>query len=148
MRIYLDLCCFNRPYDDQSQSRIRIETEAKIVIQQKLKNAECEFLWSSILDFECAMNPFEEHRIAILNWRNIAFGIVMIDQSVLEQARYLITCGVGNFDALHVACSIAGKADVFVTTDDHLLKRLRVAGGVVALLPQDALAFLEKWYEN
>ncbi len=59
-----------------------------------------------------------------------------------------MTCGIRNFDALHVACSIAGKADVFVTTDDHLLKRLRDAGGVVTMLPQDALAFLEKWYEN
>ena len=85
MRIYLDLCCFNRPYDDQSQPRIRIETEAKIVIQQKLKNGEHEFLWSSILDFECAKNPFEEHRIAILNWRNIACGIVMIDLSVVDR---------------------------------------------------------------
>ena len=32
MRIYLDMCCFNRPYDDQSQARIRIETEAKVLI--------------------------------------------------------------------------------------------------------------------
>ena len=40
MRIYLDMCCFNRPYDDQTQSRIRIETEAKVVIQEKIKNAE------------------------------------------------------------------------------------------------------------
>ena len=52
------------------------------------------------------------------------------------------------YDALHVACSIAGGVDVFVTTDDRLLKRLRATDGVVAMLPQDALAFLEKWYEN
>lgn len=45
MLIYLDMCCFNRPYDDQPQSRIRIETEAKVVIQQKIKDAECELLW-------------------------------------------------------------------------------------------------------
>ncbi len=32
MRLYLDLCCFNRPYDDQTQTRIRLETEAKILI--------------------------------------------------------------------------------------------------------------------
>jgi len=50
MKIYLDMCCFNRPYDDQTQSRIRIETEAKIVIQQKIKDSEHELLWSSILD--------------------------------------------------------------------------------------------------
>ena len=43
------MCCFNRPYDDQTQTRIRIETEAKVVIQQKIENAECQLLWSSIL---------------------------------------------------------------------------------------------------
>ena len=47
-----------------------------------------------------------------------------------------------------VACSIAGGAEVFVTTDDRLLKRLRAVDDIVAMLPQNALAFLEKWYEN
>ena len=44
MRIYMDLCCFNRPYDSQAQARIRIETEAKIIIQQKIKDGECELV--------------------------------------------------------------------------------------------------------
>lgn len=148
MRIYLDMCCFNRPYDDQTQPRIRIETEAKIVIQQKIKNTECELIWSSILDFECAKNPFEEHRIAILNWRNIASATIMVDESVLERAASLIACGIGKYDALHVACSVAGGAELFVTTDDHLLNRLQAADNIVAMLPQNALAFLENWYEN
>ena len=74
--------------------------------------------------------------------------MVMVDKSILERATSLITCGVGKYDALHVACSIAGGAELFVTTDDHLLKRLRTVDGVMAMLPQDALAFLEKWYEN
>jgi hypothetical protein len=30
MKIYLDNCCFNRPFDDQGQIRIKIETEAKL----------------------------------------------------------------------------------------------------------------------
>lgn len=59
MKIYLDMCCFNRPYDDQAQSRIRIETEAKIVIQQKIKDGEHELLWSSTLDFECSKTRFK-----------------------------------------------------------------------------------------
>ena len=148
MRIYLDMCCFNRPYDDQTQTRIRIETEAKVVIQQKIENAECQLLWSSILDFECAKNPFEEHRIAILKWRKMATDLIMVEQPALERATSLITCGISKFDALHVACSIAGGAEIFVTTDDRLLKRLRAVDDIVAMLPQNALAFLEKWYEN
>jgi predicted nucleic acid-binding protein len=74
--------------------------------------------------------------------------MVMADESALERAENLMTYGVGRYDALHVACSIAGGAELFVTTDDRLLKRLRAADDIVAMLPQDALAFLEKWYEN
>ena len=148
MRIYLDMCCFNRPYDDQTQSRIRIETEAKVVIQEKIKNAEYELIWSSILEFECAKNPFDEHRIAILNWRSIASTMIMIDKHVLERTKSLMNHGIGEYDALHVSCAMAGKADVFITTDDRLLKRLQTYNGVMAMLPQNALAFLENWYEN
>ncbi len=148
MRIYLDMCCFNRPYDDQTQSRIRIETEAKVVIQEKIKNAEYELIWSSILDFECAKNPFDEHRIAILNWRSIASTMIMVDKFVLERAESLMNHGIGEYDALHVSCAMAGKANVFITTDDRLLKRLQAYNGVMAMLPQNALAFLENWYEN
>jgi hypothetical protein len=28
MRLYLDCCCFNRPFDDLSQIRVRLEAEA------------------------------------------------------------------------------------------------------------------------
>jgi len=49
---------------------------------------------------------------------------------------------------LHVACSIAGGAELFVTTDDRLLKYLRGVDDTLALLPQNALAYMEKWYEN
>ena len=34
MRIYLDNCCFNRPFDNQTDIKIRLETEAKLYIQQ------------------------------------------------------------------------------------------------------------------
>lgn len=34
MRIYLDNCCFNRPYDDQSHLGIRLESDAKLYISR------------------------------------------------------------------------------------------------------------------
>jgi hypothetical protein len=35
MRIYLDMCCFNRPDDNQTQARVHLETGAKLLLQQK-----------------------------------------------------------------------------------------------------------------
>lgn len=43
IRIYLDNCCFNRPYDDQEQIKIRLESEAKLEIQARIKTGELDF---------------------------------------------------------------------------------------------------------
>ncbi len=58
MRIYLDNCIFNRPFDDQRQIRIRLETEAKLYIQNMIANNLLELAWSYILDFENSQNPY------------------------------------------------------------------------------------------
>lgn len=42
MRIYMDNCCFNRPFDGQIQVRIRLETEAKLRIQERVVAGEIE----------------------------------------------------------------------------------------------------------
>ena len=148
MRIYLDMCCFNRPDDDQGQARIRLETEAKVLLQQKIKDAECELIWSASLDFECSNNPYEEHRHAIQQWRPLAVLVVMADHSVVSAALKLSEHWVGHYDALHVASAMTAKADLFVTTDDRLIRKMREVGGLPVMLPGEALAFLENWYEN
>ena len=51
-KVYLDNCCFNRPYDDQSQPLIRLETEAKLLIQQEIVDNRLDLIWSFILHYE------------------------------------------------------------------------------------------------
>lgn len=148
MRIYLDLCCFNRPYDDQSQVRVRLETEAKLSLQDKVRSGTCELVWSAVLDLENSKNPFIEHMQAIAQWRMLAANHVMAGPKVLAIAEPLVASGVHVFDALHVASAVAGEADLFITTDDRLLKRVRNLKDVKVFFPADALAFLENWYEH
>ena len=146
--IYLDLCCFNRPYDDQTQPRIRLETEAKLLIQQKIKQGECRMLWSSTLDIECSKNPFEEHRMAIARWRSLAEAVVFATPEVIAKAHEIASYGISNYDALHIASAIVGKADYFITTDDRLLKKMRGSHEIHVVLPNNALAEMEGWYED
>ncbi|HPT57439.1 MAG TPA: PIN domain protein, partial [Casimicrobium sp.] len=49
MLIYLDLCCFKRPWDDQSASRVRLETEAKLFLQERIRNGLTSLVWSYAL---------------------------------------------------------------------------------------------------
>ena len=148
MRLYLDMCCFSRPYDDQTQARIRLETEAKVLLQQHVKDGECELVWSAALDFECNNNPYEAHRHAIAQWRTLAVMVVIADHSVIATALKLAKDGVGPYDALHIASAMEGKVDLFVTTDDRLIKKMRKIEQLPVVLPGDALALLENWYEN
>ena len=46
MRVYLDNCCFNRPFDDQTPLSIRLETEAKLYVQDQIKNGALSLGWS------------------------------------------------------------------------------------------------------
>lgn len=68
IRVYLDNCCFNRPYDDQSSIMIRLETEAKLYIQQKVKDGEYELVWSYMLDYENEFNPNKGKKKLIEKW--------------------------------------------------------------------------------
>jgi len=52
IKVYLDNCCFNRPYDDQTQLRIELETKAKLYIQQQIIEKKIILATSVILEFE------------------------------------------------------------------------------------------------
>ncbi|MTW21265.1 PIN domain protein [Allochromatium palmeri] len=147
--IYLDMCCFNRPYDDQSQARIRLETEAKLLIQESIHAGRCKLAWSAVLDFECSKNPFPEHRQAIFQWRRLAACCVRSTPDIIATATQLEGHGLARFDALHVASALAAQVDIFVSTDDRLLKKCRkMIGRINAERPAEALAILENWYED
>ena len=135
MRVYLDNCCFNRPFDDQNQTRIRMETEAKLEIQAQVITGELELAWSYILDYENQANPFEERRTAIGQWRRRAMVDVEENRDILREAGVLVASGVASKDALHVACALFAKCDVFLTTDDDLLKKAGTVAGVKVVNP-------------
>lgn len=123
MRVYLDNCCFNRPFDHQGQMKVRLEAEAKLCIQEHIRNGTLELVWSYIPDFENAVNPFEERRTTINGWRQYATMDVEETAMILQRANMLVGMGLKAKDALHIACAIGGECTYFVTTDDDILKR-------------------------
>ncbi len=133
--VYLDNCVFNRPYDDQRRIDIRLEAEAKLFIQQEIKNEAIELVWSYILEFENANNPFRLRKEAILHWKNIASRHIVQNERVLNQSEELSRIGLKPADALHVACAIDAHADFFLTTDRGILKKMRDHPQIVVLNP-------------
>ena len=120
MRVYLDNCCFNRPFDDQTQLRIKLESEAKIYIQNKILLGDLDLVWSYVLDAENNRNPDEEVRKAIDDWKTIATTSCKENERILRYAESLHNLGIKPRDALHVACAVYSEADYFLTTDRRL----------------------------
>lgn len=143
MRVYLDNCMFNRPFDDQSHIRIRLETEAKLFIQKTIRDGDLELIWSYMLDFENAQNPYQERREATQLWQKIAITDVSETSDLLHNAQQLLTKGIKTKDALHVACAIEGHAHYFLTTDDKLLRKLQAEDQIIALNPMDYIKELQ-----
>ena len=58
LKLYLDNCCYNRPFDNQSQIKIHLETQAKLYIQAKIKDGIYSLVWSYILFYEKCRNTY------------------------------------------------------------------------------------------
>jgi len=144
MRIYLDNCCFNRPFDNQSQIRIYIESQAKLYVQEQIRNAEIDLIWSYILDYENSFNPFEERQTVIQNWKYRAVADITENEEILKNARWLSTLGIKNKDALHIACAIEGKCEYFLTTDDIVLNKMKNYEGITVINPVNFVSISDK----
>jgi predicted nucleic acid-binding protein len=123
LKIYLDNCAFNRPFDDQSHLVIRLETEAKLQIQNTINSGEVELVWSFVLDFENGDNPFDERRERIVPWKILATVDVDYSSAIAKKASDYMRLGLRQKDASHIACAVAANADYFITTDKKILNR-------------------------
>ena len=125
MRIYLDMCCFNRPYDDQSQLTVAMETQSKINIQNGIRNGKYELVGSYMLDYESNNVPNPMRKSAVKNFINDFMRVyVGVQRSTIIQDKVneIMSTGVKEKDAIHVASAIYAKCDYFITTDRRLLK--------------------------
>jgi hypothetical protein len=121
-RIYLDNCVLNRPFDDQSQERIRLETEAIILLLARLERKEWTWLGSQALELEIDKTPDAEQQSRLRHVIEFVSLTLEIGENELERAHELQKLGFVGFDAVHLACAEIGKADVFLTADDRLLR--------------------------
>lgn len=137
MLIYLDNCCFNRPFDDQLQIRIRLETDAKLVIQEGIKSGDYSLAWSYI-------NPFPERRETIQIWREFASIDTDESEPIRGMAENLYMMGIKAKDALHVACAIILYCDYFITTDKFLIKKLVNFEKIAVVNPVDFILMNSK----
>lgn len=123
MRIYLDSCCLQRPLDDQSQPRIRVETEAVLAILAFVQAGDPSLLGSEALEYEASRIPDEARRNEVMAVLMLASEHLEIDDEAEALARSLESRGVPSMDAVHLALAAKAEADFFCTCDDKLLRK-------------------------
>jgi len=123
MKIYLDNCCFNRPFDDQTSLVIYLETEAKLCVQELIRQGVHSLLWSFVLDYENNANPFKEVQNRISQWKELACDDCDLSDEITQKAKELMKIGLRQMDASHIACAIHLGAECFITTDKKILNK-------------------------
>ncbi len=143
-KIYLDVCCLCRPYDDPSQLRIRLEAEAILIILNRIDLREWDWVVSEALLLEVARTPDNNLRERTEALISRATSTIAIEETQIARASFLEAQGFGIFDALHLACAESGFVDVFLTTDDRLIRAVGRLGDQIAVRVANPLRWLEE----
>jgi predicted nucleic acid-binding protein len=123
MKIYLDVSCLNRPFDDQSQSRIRLESEAVTILLDQIDVGRWEQVSSRMAELETSAITDEVRRRRVLQL--LPASRMELNSTIFDRARRLVELGLHAADAVHVAAAETVGADVLLTCDDRLLRRCR-----------------------
>jgi predicted nucleic acid-binding protein len=122
MLIYLDVCCFNRPFDDQAQERVRLESEAVLLILGRCQRGEWQLMGSETIALEISQTHDLERKSQLRALADLATLQVVVDESMQVRAGLFVQQGLRPFDALHLACAEASRVTVLLTTDDRLVR--------------------------
>jgi len=123
MRIYLDVCSLNRPFDDHAQDRVRLESEAVLTILSRTQTENWTLLSSEVIDLEISKIPDDDRRQKVSILSSMSQSYIVVDEDEEKRSEGLEALGFKSFDALHIACAEKGGADVLLTTDDDLLRK-------------------------
>lgn len=125
IRLYLDTSVLNRPFDDQSQVKVFLETQAMLLILQLIESKQIELISSNILEYENSRNSDPDRAKAVNLYLGLATERQVANESIRQRARELEHNGVKAIDVLHVACAEATRSDYFLTCDKRLINRCK-----------------------
>lgn len=119
MKIYMDVCCLCRPFDDHQNRKIRLEAEAVLAILDRCSR-DWELVGSVVIDDEISRLTDIDKRLK-LEQKLMLIGVyIELNDTIFSQARTFQKAGMKLFDALHLACAESGKT-IFLTTDNRVI---------------------------
>jgi hypothetical protein len=142
MRLYLDVCTLNRPYDDPAIDRNRLEAEAVIIILGRIRQRRHDMISSDIVEREIAACPDFEKAELVRETLRLAKTRIEVGDPELDRWDELKNAGFGDLDALHIACAEVADCDLLLTTDDKLIKRAQARSRMLRVRVMNPLTFV------
>jgi predicted nucleic acid-binding protein len=137
MKIYLDSCCYNRPFDDLTQVKISLEAEAVQRIIKLSKEGKITIASSEFVKYEIDSIRIEEKHCKVIGFYHCDEYYVLTDK-ISKLARYYQTFNLKTFDSLHLAAAETNSVDYLLTTDIDFIKfSTRFVHKVKVLNPHD-----------
>ena len=122
LKLYLDNCCYNRPFDDLTQEKINLEANAIETIFRKHINKELEIYKSMAIDFEISKINYENKRRQVEDlYDAMELTEIIYSQEIKQRAVDLKQYNIKDMDALHLAFAESKLIDYFITTDRLLI---------------------------
>ena len=122
-KLYLDSCALQRPFDDASHLRIRVEADAVTELIAAFENGDVLFVGSDALNYEIAQIPDARRREPVERLLRLCSSFVELTDEIEAQAASFEKSGIKAFDAYQLASAMAEKADYFCTTDDRFRRK-------------------------
>lgn len=123
LRIYMDVCCLNRPFDDLSQERIYLEAEAVLHIISRCDAGEWILQSSNAIDFELSKLSDEDKYDGIMGLLSSSIEYIMMNKETIYRAHKFQAEGVKVLDSYHLALAEKVRADILLTTDDRFIRK-------------------------
>ena len=122
VRLYLDNCCYHRPFDDLTQKRIEQEADAVNLILSLSKQGIVNIVSSVFVDMEMNRTPNAVKRRKVLEiYRYDEYH--ELNTEIKNVARLFQSYGLKPFDSLHLAVAETQQVDCLLTTDDDFIKQ-------------------------
>jgi len=123
MKVYFDVCCLNRPFDDQSQDKIHLEAEAILTILKHIDSGDWNSVSSDTVVYEINNTKDEERRDRLLSINDRAQTYITVNEEILKRTEIIKEMNFTTYDAMHIACAEVAKVDIFLSTDKGLINK-------------------------
>ncbi|HEV8606015.1 MAG TPA: PIN domain-containing protein [Tepidisphaeraceae bacterium] len=144
MKVYLDVCCLNRLFDNQEQARIALEAAAVIKVLDLIDSLVLSDCSSEMAKVEIERMPDADRRRGVLALLPPDERIMPLSQPLLDSADEFVALGFQLADAVHLAAAKRLAADVLLTVDDKFLRRAKRYAGRLGCRVLNPMTFVEE----